>query len=223
MIIRFILVILLLLSYSSHTCAEWCKIAPLRNPSGKGRYLSDIISQCPDPSTYSDPDLVTTGHECTHGINSRIRQLAGPNTNGFYFCNRLGFIIKEPRHITLTQVANSIPSKYRGDVFDLYLVNSRQWWNDTPSYCFDEAIAYQAGTIVGIDLGLMERAEDSFFRALELNIYSIYATKLSKQNDMKELVQYLTAKNLIIYKKLPKNNPKVDRNYQMLLEVMRNN
>jgi len=213
----------LIISLSSQSFAEWGKITPIRNSQQQGKRLSDIVSQSPSPETYSDPDLVTSGHENVHGVNSRIRELAGSGTNGFYLMNGVCYIIKEPTHYKLSNVANAIPSKYRGEVYNLYLVNSRQWWENEPSYVFDEAVAYQAGTMVGYELGMMDRAEDSFFRALELNIYSIYSAKLSQQQDMIELVRFITERNLLIYQALPKNNPKVQQNYQLLLEVMRDN
>lgn len=218
-----IILCFLVLIYSTQCWAAWTLLDPLREPSGQGKYLSNIISQSPNPGLYSDPDLVTSGHENVHGVNSRLRQLAGSGTNGFYVLNNVGYIIQEPRNYKLSDVARTIPAKYRGESYNTYLVASRQWWENEPSYVFDEAVAYQAGTMVGLELGLIERAEDSFFRALELNIYSIYSTKLSGQQDMIELIRFITERNLLIYNTLPKNNPKVRQNYQYLLEVMRDN
>ena len=221
--IKYAAFLLLLLVLESQSYAEFVKIKPISPRGNQGKFLSDILSQSPNPGLYSDPDLVTSAHENIHGINSRIRQLAGVNTNGFYLLNGIGYIIKEPKNFTLTDVAKSIPPKYRGQIYNLYLIDAAIAWNNQPSYIFDEAVAYQGGTLVGIDLGLLERAEDSFFRALEMNIYAIYMTGLSKDQDIAKLARFLTERNIIIYNKLPKNNPKVKRNYQYLLEVMKDN
>jgi len=93
-------------------------------------------------------DLITDVHECTHGINSRLRQRygAGGGSNCFYVGSGRFVMFPEPRPLTIGAVASRV--KYRGTTFNTYLVQSRGDWDREPLYLFDEWVAYVNGTLI---------------------------------------------------------------------------
>ncbi|MFA5758549.1 MAG: hypothetical protein WC942_04205 [Clostridia bacterium] len=145
-------------------------VQPVRNMPGNS-ILIDVQNQLVSGHPYNDPDPITTVHECTHGINSRLRGLY--HKPSFYVLKNRAFIFHEVPG-TLRDVANKIPINLRGDVYKLYLVDSRRWWNDTPSYVFDEFVAYTNGSIARYELGIPTRIE-SIKYMMEFVIYSYYA------------------------------------------------
>lgn len=169
MAIRFLTIFILLCSAQT-LFAEWIDCPPLRN-SGIPGHLGDIENRMPPGHIYRDSDKITWGHETTHGINARLRnQYARPRGNAFYVLGNRAALIQEPP-TTLTRVADAVPGYMRGRIYDLYLVNSRQWWDGEPLYMVDEWVAYCNGSAVGMQLGQYDRAVDSLQNAFELAGY----------------------------------------------------
>jgi len=149
----------------------WIKIPPVREVD-IGGVLGDIEAHMPANHIYRDKDKVTWAHETTHGLNSRIRNEHGKSgDNGFYALHSYGIIIKEPP-FTITQLARRIPSEWRAPAtYNLYLVQSRRYWDNQPLYMLDEWIAYTNGTLTGMDYNLESRTIYSFQLALEFTKY----------------------------------------------------
>lgn len=181
------------------TPAHAKKITALRTPAPtQSLILADIDSMLA-VNTYRDSDPVTWAHESTHGIASRIRQLEGPRRNGFYCLYGEYITLAEP-DFTLAKLADSIPKAYRGVIYDLYLVQQQAYWNDTPSYVFDEGFAYLNGTLVGLELWLdAKRVEASYVRALEACAYCMFLETACPAQDMKAALGVLMARNVAIY------------------------
>lgn len=116
-----------------------------------GKVLTDIEEHLPNKygTQYNDPDLITHGHETSHGIASELRNTHS-GVNGFYCLNNKAAFVKEPK-LTLSQITSRVPSVLRKSRYDTYLVAQRRYWDDTPTYLLDEWIAYINGAEVGID------------------------------------------------------------------------
>lgn len=145
-----------------------------------GAQLTDIIRHLPRSygDTYADSDLVTYGHETTHGINSHLRNnfnTTGRRANGFYCLNDRGVIIAEP-NMRKSAVAAYVPASLRGSRFSLYISGSPDW-DDTPTYVFDEWVSYTNGSEVGVGLaraGLWRYGwRDAVAGSLEFTVYAL--------------------------------------------------
>lgn len=155
-------------------------MAPERNQSAPGSVLADIVSHLPDEfgNTYYDSDLVTWGHETTHGISGHIRNTknnTGRKANGFYVTGNKAVVVVEPK-ILKHQVQDFVPASLRGSRFAMY-VTGQTAWDDTPLYIMDEYNAYINGAKVGVDLyqkGLWTQGNrDAVEGALEFSVYAL--------------------------------------------------
>jgi len=162
---------------------EWHILKPLRSNVLGGR-LGDIDCHLQAGHIYSDPDVVTYGHETTHGVNSRIREEFKVD-NGYYLLDDRCFTISDP-NFTLREVAEAVPQDKRGRMYNLYLVEQSQYWNNKPLYVFDECTAYINGTIVGIELNKSDRAVDSYLRSREMFYYCRVAQEIARKRNFKE-------------------------------------
>lgn len=155
-------------------------LPPLRNQTAPGDVLTDIVSHLPDEfgNTYYDSDLVTWGHETSHGISSHVRNTennTGRKANGFYVTGNKAVVVVEPK-IKKHQVQDFVPASLRGSRFALY-VTGQTAWDDTPLYILDEFNAYVNGAKVGVDLyqkGLWTQgSRDAVEGALEFSVYAL--------------------------------------------------
>ncbi|MFO0649783.1 MAG: hypothetical protein U0326_26430 [Polyangiales bacterium] len=126
-----------------------------RSNASWGTALTDIIQHLPLSygDTYADSDLVTYGHETTHGINSHARNYLNETrrrANGFYCMSDRVAIIVEPA-IRKSAVASYVPASLRGSRFGTYITGASSW-DDTPLYIFDEWVAYTNGSEVAVNL-----------------------------------------------------------------------
>ena len=151
-----------------------------RSNAAWGAALTDIINHLPASygNTYADSDLVTYGHETTHGINSHARNnLNGTmrRANGFYVLNDRVAIIVEPG-IRKSAVARYVPASLRGTRYSTY-VTGQTAWDDTPLYIFDEWVAYTNGSEVAMNLsraGLWRYGwRDAVAGTLEFTVYAL--------------------------------------------------
>ena len=117
---------------------------------------------------------VTSAHENTHGVNSKLRRTFGGNN---YFISKERMFVRfpnTPRNITLRHVAQQC--EHKGGIYNLYLIQAQRWWNDTPLYVFDEWSAYMNGSYQQL-FGANDRNNDhSIACMLEMAYYSYVAT-----------------------------------------------
>lgn len=151
-----------------------------RTHAAWGSALTDIVQHLPLSygNTYADSDLVTYGHETTHGINSHARNnlnRTGRRANAFYCMNDRVALVVEPA-IRKSQVAPYIPASLRGSRFGLYVTGSSSW-DDTPLYLWDEWVAYTNGSEVALALhgaGLWRYGwRDAVAGTLEFTAYAL--------------------------------------------------
>lgn len=159
---------------------EWVKYNVVRNANNYDSILlNDLQSHLPAGHPYG-----TSGHECTHGIHSYIRlKYAGQGRiNALYFLNDRAVILIEP-NTTLSNVAKQVPVSLRGDIYNLYLIQSQSYWNNSPLYLFDEFAAYINGSLVGLDLAKNGnwhggKRSDTVQYMLESSVYCLVLTSV---------------------------------------------
>lgn len=137
--------------------------------------LADIESRMPANHQYAFPLMpMTWAHETTHGLNSNLRS-GKPGFNVFYVLNGKAMIIKEPRG-RLFAVAKMIPPSLRGPSFQLYLIEQRRYWDDTPTYMLDEWVAYINGSCCG-----REVSENGWhFELLQAINFAVYSLAMAQ-------------------------------------------
>lgn len=162
---------------------EWVTLDPIHPQTIDGA-LGDIDCHMPQNHKYRFDDKVTWAHETTHGVNSLLRNKFRID-NGYYLIRNKAFLIGSPK-LTLREIANNIPINQRGRIYDLYMVKAQQWWNNTPFYMMDECCAYINGTLVGIEVGMKDRAVYSFDNGLELWRYMKVAQRMSREINFEE-------------------------------------
>jgi hypothetical protein len=171
-----------------------------------GTHLTEIIQHLPLSygDTYADSDLVTYGHETTHGINSHLRNnfnRTGRRANGFYVMQNRGVILAEP-NLRKSAVAAYIPASLRGDRYALYIQGSPDW-DDTPTYIFDEWVAYANGSEVAVGLvrAGMWRAgwRDGVAGTLEFVVYSLALGMAVEARDPTYFRDYAQFRNFLAW------------------------
>lgn len=118
-------------------------------------------------NVFASADVVTKVHETIHQINSEIRNKF--HCPGFYILQDKALLVEEPE-IKLSDVAKEIRPAERGPNYELYLIKMQQYWEDQPTYVFDEWSAYRAGFICGVESGV--RAEDAKNHFVEFTRYA---------------------------------------------------
>jgi len=163
-------------------------VSPVRDVTEFAPILNDVQSQLQAGHQYTCDDDITTVHECTHGINSRLRGLHGKPS--FYVLNNKAIILEEPKGI-LRSIAEKIPVDYRGKTYQTYLVDARRWWNEQPTYIFDEFSAYINGAQARRDLGRTDRGEAIEFMG-EFIVYAVCVPWATGSEDpkMKAFLRY---------------------------------
>jgi len=143
-----------------------------------GINLSDIESHLPSNHAYSHQDLITWGHESTHGINSNIRNSQSEpwSVNAFYCLRNRAVVLKEPK-TRITKFANKIPQILRGPSYNLYLKQQTKYWDDRPLYILDEWIAYTNGAEVGIEM----KAAGWDYELLQAHNFNVYVVCLAME------------------------------------------
>lgn len=163
--------ILLLLIFSLLThpaiAVEWLRLDPIRQGSHPNAYVRDVESRLTPQlyQVYYDSDVVTATHECTHGINSTLRQKHGytGEINAFYCLGGKYIVLEEPDFL-LEHIKSKVRRYTNDSIYQLYLGTQLGDWNDSPLYCLDEWVAYTNGAEV-------RDRKDSLTRALKFNFY----------------------------------------------------
>ena len=139
-----------------------------------------------DSNNYND--LITLGHETTHGINNYIRnqnRVPGKTINAFYVLNNQAVIVEEP-NMRKSKVAAFVPSSLQGSRYSLYVVGSTGW-DDRPLYIYDEWVAYVNGSAAGIDL--VKRGKwtygwrDGVAGTMEFVVYGLAVAMAAEKHD----------------------------------------
>lgn len=187
----------------------WIKLPKVREPDqALGTVLSDIDSHLHEGHIYRDEDVVTWGHETTHGINSVIRNRhhKGRRVNGFYCLEDRCIVITEPP-TTIKTVATKVPPSLRGQVFQLYLQSQAESdWNNHPLYILDEWVSYTNGSAIRKDLGIKSRSETVLYMT-EFNVYALVLAKVVhtkekyKDKQFKPFIRWNIERAMSIYSK----------------------
>jgi len=151
---------------------------PLREVRDLGPVLTDVESHLNPGHPYRDADPLTWTHEGLHGVNSLLRNKHG--CPAFYVLENRCVLLQEPK-TTLSKVAAAVPVSLRGRVYRLYLIEQQRYWQNEPSYCFDELTAYAASAEAAKQRKVYDRGATDF--ALELTVYSTCVPMVSKSND----------------------------------------
>lgn len=163
------------------------------DPGNWGSVLLDIEQHLPASygTQYQDPDKQTHGHETTHGINSDIRNYhnnTGKKANGFYLLEDRAVVLVEPG-ILKNKVAGFVPAALQGFRYGTYITGQTAW-DDTPTYVFDEWVAYINGSTVGVNRyeeGKWSGTPGTIYGvvdgALEFSIYAIALARAVHQLD----------------------------------------
>jgi len=152
---------------------------PLRNVGNLGPVVTDIESHLQAGHPYRDNDRITWTHEGSHGIAGQLRNKY--RQPGFYLLGNQAVLMQEPR-TTLSAVAASVPVSLRGQVYRLYLVEGQRYWQNQPTYVFDEWVAYANGSEARRQLGIRDRAETIEY-TLEFIPYALCVAKASRSSD----------------------------------------
>jgi hypothetical protein len=125
-----------------------------------GNALTDIANHLPASygTTYDDPDVVTFGHETSHGIHAHLRNYqnnTGKKANAFYVLGDQAAVVVEP-NISKSAMQPYVPSSLRDFRYSTY-VSGAQAWDDTPLYIWDEWNAYVNGAEVGVNRVLEDK------------------------------------------------------------------
>ncbi len=183
---------------------------PIRNVGDLNGIVADIESHLPAGHPYRDSDLITWVHEGTHGINAQLRnEFRRP---GFYILNNRAVLLNKELNTTLAQVAQLVPVSLRGDVYNLYLIQSRRWWNNEPSYIFDEFVAYTNGAECRRQLQIPDRKETVTY-AIEMCVYSTcvpYAAR-SKDTQVRSFLIWQIKRAMNLYHASGMRSPYLDR------------
>ena len=145
--------------------------------------LGDVDSHLPANHPYTCDDPITTVHESTHGINASFRYKY--KTPGFYLLHDQAILLNEP-DLTLSDI--DIPPPLRGAVHDRYLVKARRWWNEQPSYVWDEYTAYTNGADARAQFGRSDRI-DTVEYAVEFLVYSSYIPYMTGDTTCREFLR----------------------------------
>jgi hypothetical protein len=134
----------------------WTPAPPIRDVGNLGPIVTDVESHLYAGHPYRDADRITWVHEGSHGVSSLLRNKWG--CPAFYVLQNRAVLMPEPR-TTLSAVAGRVPQSLRGEVYNLYLIQMQQWWNNQPSFVFDEWVAYTNGAEARRRLGIPDREE----------------------------------------------------------------
>ncbi len=152
-------------------------------PAGHPPVLSDCIARLPNPTYWRDQneptDLVTWTHEGSHGVCVRMPRIQG--SHAIYLLDGRSVYLRHP-NLTIGEVAATIPTKSRGRIFQLYMVDQRRDWDREPIYIAEEWTCYIHGTLARRQLGLARR-EETESHALELERYCRAMLALAKRKD----------------------------------------
>ncbi len=173
---------------------------PIRSGSDLGPVVTDIEGHLLSGHPYRDADKITWVHEGTHGINNRLRnEFMRP---GFYVLENRAILLKEELRTTLTRVSRLVPVSLRGDVYNLYFIEMSQWWENQPSYIFDEWVAYTNGAEARQKNAVNSR-KGTVRYMIEFCIYSTCVAQSPKSTDpqVRAFIMWQIKRSMILLRK----------------------
>lgn len=163
-------------------------VSKYRNIDG-GCVYADVLNHSRQKPHGDNDGRYTNVHETAHGIHSELRNQYRPiiktPINVLYCLNGKAVIIDEPK-IKLRHISSYIPEVLRSSRFKIYLIEQVQYWDDTPTYIFDEWTCYILGAECAVDDNKRNRPlekTNAVSGALEFSIYSIGLAMAVKDTD----------------------------------------
>lgn len=150
---------------------------------------SDVLSYSKQKPYGDKNGRYTNVHETAHGIHNELRRIYKPllkkSVNGFYCLNGKCAIIEDPK-IKIRHVQNYIPEILRSYRYKLYFIDQLAYWDDVPTYIFDEWNCYVLGAECAVDDAKRHRElekTDAVSGSLEFSIYSVALAMAVKDKD----------------------------------------
>lgn len=181
-----------------------------------GPVLTDIMNHEVPGENNDYDDLVTKGHETSHGIHSYVRNSMRPSgtprSNGFYVLENRAVLVAEP-NIRKSQIAAYVPASLRESRFSSYITGQSDW-DDTPLYVWDEWNAYVNGGATGVDIeehGLWHAGwRDAVMGPLEFGVYALASGQavkaldpayFARETQFKEFLAFNLERTMTVYRK----------------------
>ncbi len=152
----------------------------IRNVGNLGPVISDTESHLPKRLSCIEDDVVGTVHYGTHFIHSELREKFRKPC--FYVLENRVIVLQENPRGTLSEVSKMVPISLRGEVYQLYLIDSQRWWNNEPEYIWDEFCAYTNGAEARRQLCIRNRQETVRYM-VESIVYSTAVVRVAKSKD----------------------------------------
>lgn len=150
---------------------------------------SDVISHSQQKPHGDQDGRYTNVHETAHGIHNELRKKYKPlfkkSINTLYCLNGKFAIVEDP-NIKIRHVQKYVPEVLRSSRYKLYLVEQLKYWDDTPTYIFDEWNCYVLGAECAVDDAKRNRElerTNAVSGALEFSIYSVALAIAVKEHD----------------------------------------
>jgi len=124
-------------------------------------------------------DPVTQIHECSHGINAKLRNSTRERDNWFYCLNNTAAGFSEPP-CRKRDIASSTPREFREHrLYALYILGASDW-EDTPLYIYDEWVCYSNGA-------MLRRSASEIEYALVFAFYALALLKVARTKQYTQL------------------------------------
>ncbi|NDG30447.1 hypothetical protein EB118_10295 [bacterium] len=143
-----------------------------------GCVYADVLNHSKQKPHGDQDGRYTNVHETAHGIHNELRNhyrsIIKSPINVLYCLNGKAVIVDDP-NIKMRHVSPYVPEVLRSSRFKLYLVKQLEYWDDTPTYIFDEWTCYVLGAECAVDdsrRGRTLEKTNAVSGALEFSIYT---------------------------------------------------
>lgn len=201
----------------THTSKAYADICAHTDEIFRSRRIANSFGCVPDKHQrlYGDTDLTTSGHETTHQINSEIANTKSHRDKsvGLYTLDDTGWVIDEPKPLTIQQVAPKIPKEFRGGIlglYQLYCISQASSWGDRPLYHCDEWVAYTNGSIIALQLAAAGELKEARWDSMQGVVYFsmfcsvMYSCVPSPSKELTEFFNYQLARVATVFKESQK-------------------
>ena len=154
-----------------------------------GCVYADVLNHSKQKPHGDQDGRYTNVHETAHGIHNELRNhyrsIIKSPINVLYCLNGKAVIVDDP-NIKMRHVSPYVPEVLRSSRFKLYLVKQLEYWDDTPTYIFDEWTCYVLGAECAVDdsrRGRTLEKTNAVSGALEFSIYSVAFAMAVKDHD----------------------------------------
>jgi len=154
-----------------------------------GCVYADVLNHSKQKPHGDQDGRYTNVHETAHGIHNELRNhyrsIIKSPINVLYCLNGKAVIVDDP-NIKMRHVSPYVPEVLRSSRFKLYLVKQLEYWDDTPTYIFDEWTCYVLGAECAVDdsrRGRTLEKTNAVSGALEFSIYSVAFAMAVKEHD----------------------------------------